>query len=139
MSYQFSKSSRERLSTCHPDLQRLFNEVIEHFDCAVLCGHRTQAAQDEAVRTGRSQESWPHSKHNTYPSLAVDVVPSPVDWNDERRFYMFVGVVRGIASQLNIPIRCGADWDGDLSVKDQNFHDLPHFELSEVVHGDVAP
>ena len=63
------------------------------------------------------------------PSLAADVVPYPIDWEDHQRFYMFVGIVQGIAASMNIKIRCGADWDGDMEIKDQNFHDLPHFEL----------
>jgi len=72
---------------------------------------------------------YPTSKHNTYPSLAVDVMPYPIDWRDLYRIYYFVGYARGVANQMGIPIRCGADWDGDFNLKDQNFHDLPHFEL----------
>ena len=56
-------------------------------------------------------------------------MPYPIDWNDSDRMYMFVGFVRGMAQVMKIPIRCGADWDGDFSMKDQKFHDLPHFEL----------
>jgi peptidoglycan L-alanyl-D-glutamate endopeptidase CwlK len=61
--------------------------------------------------------------------MAVDVAPYPIDWSDLKRFYNFVGFVRGVASQMNIPIRVGADWDGDFHWKDQKFHDLPHFEI----------
>jgi len=64
-------------------------------------------------------------------SLAVDVVPYPINWNDLPRFYMFVGYVKRIADELGITIRCGADWDMDGWSKDQKFHDLPHFELVE--------
>jgi len=128
---KFGKASLDRLATCHPDLQRLFNEVIKHYDCSVLCGHRTKQEQDAAVASGNSKTTWPMSKHNSLPSKAVDVAPYPIDFNDVKRFYMFVGIVRGIASQMGIKIRCGADWDGDLEVKDQNFHDLPHVELLE--------
>ena len=118
-----------QLGSCHSDLQRLFNEVIKHYDCTILEGHRTEDRQNELYENGKSKVKFPNSKHNSFPSMAVDVVPYPIDWDDTRRFYMFVGIVRGIASQLGINIRCGADWDGDLEVKDQNFHDLPHFEL----------
>lgn len=126
---KFGKNSRARLATCHPDLQRLFNEVIEHYDCSVTCGHRSKEDQDKVFKEGKSKIQWPNSKHNKMPSLAADVIPYPVDWDDTRRFYMFVGIVRGIAAMLDIKIRCGADWDGDMEVKDQNFHDLPHVEL----------
>ena len=126
---KFGTRSRTNLESCHEDLQKLFNEVIKHYDCTVICGHRGQAEQDQAYHDGRSKLRFPESKHNKTPSLAADVVPYPIDWNDIERFYMFVGIVRGIAAMMEIPIRCGADWDGDMEVKDQNFHDLPHFEL----------
>jgi len=128
---KFGERSSNNLQTCHEDLQKLFHEVIKHFDCSVICGHRGQEEQDKAYHDGRSKLKFPQSKHNKMPSLAADVVPYPIDWNDTRRFYMFVGIVRGIAAMMSIPIRCGADWDGDMEVKDQNFHDLPHFELTE--------
>lgn len=125
----FSRASKERLGTCDLRLQNLFNEVIKHFDCTIVCGYRDKDSQDAAFKAKASTVEWPNSKHNSSPSLAVDVVPSPIDWEDTRRFYMFVGIVRGIAAEMGIPIRCGADWDGDMEIKDQNFHDLPHFEL----------
>lgn len=125
----FSLLSQQRLGECHPDLQRLFNEVIRHRDCTVICGHRREVEQDEAFESGKSKVEWPNSKHNKYPSMAVDVVPYPIDWNDRSAFYLFAGFVIGIAKGMGINLRCGADWDGDGKVKDQNFHDLPHFEL----------
>lgn len=126
---QFGTVSKERLATCEKPLQDLMNEVIKHFDCSIICGHRNQADQNKAVAEGMSKTPWPESRHNTYPSKAVDIMPYPIDWKDTNRIYMFVGIVRGIATQMKIPIRCGADWDGDMQTKDQNFHDLPHIEL----------
>lgn len=125
----FGSVSNMRLSTCHPDLQELFREVVKHFDCSVLCGFRNEAAQTNAYETGKSKAQWPESFHNQTPSLAIDVAPYPIDWNDIKRFYMFVGFVRGVAARMKIDIRCGADWNGDTEVKDNNFNDLPHFEL----------
>lgn len=125
----FSQKSLDRLSTCHPDLQRLFNEVIKHVDCTILEGHRDKAAQDAAVASGHSKTPWPTGKHNSLPSHAVDVMPYPVDFNDTKRIYMFVGFVRGVASQLGINIRCGADWNGNFQIDDGSFVDAPHFEV----------
>lgn len=126
---RYSNRSKERLATCHEDLQRLFNEVIKYYDCSILCGHRSREDQEKAYNEGSSKVVWPNSKHNSTPSLAVDVAPYPIEWYELNRFYMFVGIVRGMAAMMGINIRCGADWDGDMDVKDQNFHDLPHFEL----------
>lgn len=129
---QFGKRSRDNLSTCHPDLQLLFNEVIKHIDCTILEGHRDEATQNRLFNEGKSKLKFPNGKHNSKPSNAVDVAPWPIDWNDSGRFYMFVGFVRAIAEQLKIPIRCGADWSGNWKTTDQTFHDLVHFELMEV-------
>jgi len=129
MSYKFGTRSKKNLEEADLQLQLLFNEVIKHYDCAVIEGHRGKEEQDKLFHAHKSQLKFPQSKHNKIPSQAVDVVPWPVDWNDKERFYHFVGLVKGIATQLGIDIRMGADWDGDNTFKDQTFHDLPHFEL----------
>lgn len=127
--FYFSERSLENLATCHDDLQILFKEVIKRYDCTIIQGWRSNEEQDEHYRTGKSKLQAGQSKHNTKPSRAVDVVPYPIDWNDYNRFYYFGGLVKGIASSLDITIRWGGDWNGNNNFKDQNFHDLPHFEL----------
>jgi len=52
-----------------------------------------------------------------------------VDWDDLNRFYFFGGFVLGIAKSMNIPLRYGGDWNGNMDIKDENFLDLGHFEL----------
>lgn len=128
---KYSNRSLERLETCHPDLQKVFKEVIKKYDCTILEGHRSNERQDELFRQGKSKVKAGGSKHNHSPSLAVDAAPCPIDWSDYKRFYHFVGYVKGVADQLGINLRCGADWDGDNSFKDQTFHDLPHFEIKK--------
>ena len=117
----FSKRSQERLATCHPDLQRLFNEVIKEIDCAVLCGHRGKADQDAAVKGGFSKTVFPNSKHNSLPSMAVDVAPWPLDWNNKQSFVELANVVLTKAKELGIEVR----WGGHF----RSFFDGPHFEL----------
>jgi len=123
------KASMERLNTCDPRLQNIITSVVEHFDCTVTCGHRTEEEQEEAFRTGKSTVQFPNSKHNSLPSKAVDVVPCPVDWNDLKRFYYFAGFVMATAEAQGVKLRFGGDWNGDTQVKDNNFNDLPHFEI----------
>lgn len=125
----FGEASKKALETAHPKLRELFNEVIKTYDCKVLCGFRGQEDQDKAFDSGFSKVKFPNSKHNTYPSLAVDVVPYPVDWQDLRRFYHFIGFVVATAQRMGINVRSGGDWNNDFDFKDQNFHDLPHFEM----------
>jgi len=125
----FSGPSKKRLSTCDKKLQTLFNEVVKHFDCSVLCGHRGEEEQNKAYKAGNSQKQFPHGKHNKLPSNAVDVAHYPIDWDDRERFQYFAGFVLGTAKQLNINIRYGGDWDSDNDLKDNNFDDLVHFEI----------
>jgi len=126
---EFSEASKKALSSAHPKLRELFNEVAKTVDCTVICGTRSQEEQDKAFAMGKSKVQYPNSKHNAYPSLAVDVAPWPIDWNDEKRFYYFAGYVRATAERLGMKIRYGGDWNGNFDLKDQNFFDLDHFEL----------
>ena len=126
---KFGRTSVSRLDTCDKSLQNLFNEVVKHFDCSILVGHRGEKEQNEAFDKGNSQVRWPKGKHNSNPSTAVDVAPYPIDWEDRERFTYFAGFVKGIAANTGISLRWGGDWDNDTDLKDNKFDDLVHFEL----------
>ena len=129
--HYFGKRSKRNLDTCDQKLKSLFMAVIEEVDCTILCGHRSDTAQNEAFDTGHSKAKAGQSPHNVSPSVAIDVAPYPIEWGNTKRFYHFAGVVRGMAKELGIHITWGGDWDGDydLDDKDQIFMDLVHFEL----------
>ena len=61
---RFGKRSKERLSSCHEDLQDLFNEVIKHVDCSVLEGHRSAERQDKLFDEGKTKVKYPKGRHN---------------------------------------------------------------------------
>lgn len=126
---KFSEISQARLATCDERLQRVFNRVIEHFDCIILEGHRGQEFQDLCFRLGKSKVKFPDGKHNSIPSKAVDVLPFPVDWNDTLRMAFFAGYVVATAAEMGIKLRWGGDWDKDTQLKDEKFVDFPHFEI----------
>ena len=141
---QFSKTSKERLATAHEDLQTVFNEVINHFDCTVIFGYRSPEEQNKLYQQGRTKPGSivtykdgyeKKSKHNYSPSLAVDVVPYPIEWKNKDRMRYFAGFVLGIAQMLKKEgkikhdIVWGADWDDDTFLKDHSFVDLPHFQI----------
>jgi len=104
-------------------------EVCMYFDCTIITGHRNREEQTKKFGAGLSKKMYPHSKHNSLPSMAVDVAPYPIDWADRDRFHYFAGFVMGIAKKRGIKLRWGGDWDGDTEVKDNNFDDLLHFEI----------
>ena len=125
----FGKKSKERLATCHEDLQKVFNEVIKVVDCSVLEGHRDERRQEQLFSEGKTKVHYPMGRHNSKPSRAVDVVPYPIDWNDRERFHLFSGFVLGVASRMGITLRWGGDWNMNFEVDDNKFDDFPHFEL----------
>ena len=117
----YSPASLARLQTCHPLLQDLFHEVIKHTDCSIIFGYRNREEQEEAFNNGRSKAHYGQSNHNFYPSLAVDAMPYPINWEDMKGIHHFAGVVKGIAATKKIPIRWGGEFKG--------FFDGPHYEL----------
>ena len=126
---KFGTVSKERLATAHPDLQKLFNEIIKNIDCSVTEGHRGKELQNKYFDEGKSKVRFPDGRHNKNPSLAVDVTPYPVDYSDRERQTLFAGYVLGVASQMGLNVRWGGDWNKDFSVADNRFDDMPHFEL----------
>jgi len=133
---KFSTESFTKLSTVHPDLQRLFFEVIQTFDCTILEGNRGEAAQEKAFAAGLSKLHWPNGKHNSMPSMAVDVSPYPIDWKNNQRFYWFAGYVMATAQKLKEEgkithtVVWGGDWNHNFDITDENgLRDLVHFEL----------
>jgi len=116
----FSSRSKSRLEQCDPKLQLIANELIKVMDVSVLCGYRGEEEQNEAYNNKRSKLKFPQSKHNKKPSLAVDLAPYPIDWNNINRFERMCGIIEGIAKLHNINIRLGRDF---------SFKDYPHVEL----------
>lgn len=119
------KKSEEKLATCHPDIQRLVRAVatgVDKGECSgvhditVVCGHRGQKEQDQAYKDGTSKKQWPGSKHNSLPSLAVDMAPYPIDWDDLQSFRNLRSYALDVADKHGIKIRV-ISWD------------WPHYEL----------
>lgn len=124
----FSKISRERLATCHLNLQRLMNLSVENspIDFIIACGYRNQEDQDKAYAQGYSKVKWPNGKHNKNPSCAVDIAPyvnGMVVWDDITLFHKLADHIKGVAYALDIDVEWGGDWKG--------FVDFPHWQIKE--------
>ena len=131
--YKYSESSLNKLGSIHPELKRLFYRVLLYRDHSIRDGHRTEQWQEAAFASGASKVHWPNSKHNTFPSIAVDVAPYHVPHGryELHEWYEWTGFVKGIAAELGIKVRNGGDWDHDYNFDDQDFMDLYHWELLE--------
>lgn len=132
--YKLSKDSKRKLETCDPRLISIIESAIaiSPIDFTVIEGHRSVARQRQLFEIGATKIDGITrlGKHNHEPSLAVDVAPYPIDWQDLRRFYYLAGCIMSVAASQGIGLRWGGDWNSNGSFDDQTFHDLPHFELT---------
>lgn len=134
---KWSTSSKEQYVTIHKDLQVLADVVLQIHDCSLLCGHRGKKPQNEAFYTGRSELKYPESKHNSNPSMAMDLAPyvKGQSYWDREQVLFFAGMVIATAHMLYADgnmkhkIRFGGDWDSDNNFKEHKFFDGVHFEL----------
>lgn len=118
-----NQNSRDKLGTCHPDLQKIFFALdFDGVEFEVLEGERGEHDQNLAYTTGKSKVKYPDGKHNKTPSLAVDVYPKPLDWKNRAAFAALALRVKAKANHLGIKIK----WGGDF----KNFSDMPHYELA---------
>ena len=134
----FDAASAKRLSKAHPLIQKLMNEARKHLPFKVLDSQRGYAAQEIAYKRGHSKAHFGQSAHNWTPSVAVDIVPDPLDWNDLKSFKALQSLIgwyddkkgagRGLAKQMEIPIRWGGDWNMNEE-HDEKLVDMPHYEL----------
>jgi len=139
--FMFGKKSLANLEDCHDDLQAVMYEAIKYYDFSIICGYRNAVEQFELYKKGRELigNTWrvkntseivtfidgktKKSKHNFYPSLAVDIVPYPIDWNNIDRFKQLNKIIKDVSKKLKIKISWGGEW--------VTFKDYPHYELKE--------
>lgn len=147
---KYGKTSRDRLNSCNTRIQKIMNEVISRlpwfdpatritiYDCGIIEGHRGEARQNYLESTGQSEVTWPNSRHNAFPSNAVDALPYHADlrgkyaWGNWDEHEVFSRLVLSVAEELGYKLRWGGDWDRDGIRVDrdsnEHFFDGPHFE-----------
>ena len=133
---RFGKRSQERLQTLRPEMVEVLKEVIKVYDFSVLETTRDKETQDRYFKEGKSKLKFPKSKHNRYPSDAVDIAPYPIEWHDLNRFFYLAGLIISTGYSMGINIRWGGDWNSNGDFTDQTFNDLPHFEYRGRIKGD---
>jgi len=128
----WGRGSQRQLETVDPRLKSLCNRVLAHRDISVIQGHRGKTEQEEFFQKGVSKVRWPDSRHNTYPSLAVDVQPAPYNEKTLREDLSYIaGLFIGIGATMGLDIRWGGDWNENGETADNSFDDLFHFELRD--------
>jgi peptidoglycan L-alanyl-D-glutamate endopeptidase CwlK len=120
---KFSKKSAGILKRADPDLQRVANEAIKEYDFSVICSVRSKQEQTRAYNAGKSRAKWGQSPHNFEPSLAIDIGPYPLDWNDLAAFERLGTVFLKHATKLGVSLEWGKHFTGLV--------DYPHFQLRD--------
>jgi len=108
--FKYSIKSKTVRQSIHPELRKLFEEVLHYRDHALVSGYRSETEQAEMVLLGRSQLPWPFSKHNKIPSRAVDVAPYPVPGDEDPEWDYFALFVKALAVDMDIVVKWGGDW-----------------------------
>ena len=156
--HKLGKSSGRKLSTCHPDLQLIVIESIKvsTIDFGVAQGERTVEQQQQYFNDGKSKinpkaydslkELLSKAKHIVDGEIrilsdAVDLyayVNNSANW-EVKNLCFIGGVITSTAKRLlsegriSHELRWGGNWDMDGEIiTDQNFQDLPHFELIKI-------
>jgi len=124
--FKWGKASKKRLEECDLRLQALCNRMLSEseFDLTITCGHRGKDEQEKAFKEGKSKAHFGQSKHNSFPSRAVDIMPYPVNWDvDDVRWPKMVALAYESARIIGIKIRCGYFF--------KDLKDCPHIEIYE--------
>lgn len=157
--FKFGEKSLSKLSTVHPDLQKVMLYAITRsdIDFGISYGLRTVEEQFELYKKGRSliNGKWVvdktkggivtqkdginnKSKHNTGEAVDIFMVFPNNNGESYNRFALcyVAGIVRSASEELYAKgviknkVTWGANWDSDGDfLFDHTFVDMPHFEI----------
>lgn len=121
----FSTHSLIQIASLHEDLQAICYQVIEATDFRVVQGFRNDCEQEKLFQQGKTKARAGQSKHNQYPSHAMDLYPWPMIEIESQAYQhrqaLLAGHVLMTAHALGIDLVWGGHW--------KKFKDYPHFEL----------
>lgn len=142
--YNFARSSIKMMEDAHEDLKIICYEVkkISKIDFDISCVFRSSSEQNKKFKQGKSKIDGiiNKGKHNKKPSEAADIYcykdhQSKASYTVHQMAYI-AGLFDAVAyylynsSKISHLIRWGGNWDQDgIIITDQDFDDLPHFEL----------
>lgn len=131
--WKLGKRSTENIKTCVPIWYVIITFVLKIMDVAVTCGFRGEVQQNKEFKEGDSTKKWPDSEHNIKPSIAIDVHPYPIDYENRDRYVFMAGLIVGLGAAFGVKIRWGGKWREDVEIRDNKkvtgLDDLGHFEI----------
>jgi peptidoglycan L-alanyl-D-glutamate endopeptidase CwlK len=135
MNFKLSDRSLERAKDVNPKLINLILLAIRRtpidFGVAWMGGKRTAEEQNQLFKEGYSQcDGYVKiSKHQSGDAIDLNVFVGSKMVDNKEMLCVVAGVIFACASELNIKIRWGGDWNSDGNILDNKFNDQYHFEL----------
>lgn len=128
----FSQEEEKILATVDPRLVAVVRAAHARMPLRVIEGYRNEARQNKLFNEGKTKLRFPNSKHNTFPSLAIDIAPLPVDFKNIQRFVDLSVIMFQEAKKRGVRLRWGGDWNRNNDWRDEKFLDMPHYEIDTV-------
>lgn len=133
--YKLSERSLSRMKDVNPKLINVILLAIRRtpidFGVAWMGGLRTAEEQNQLFKEGYSQCDGyiKQSKHQTGDAIDLNVFVGSKLVENKEMLCVVAGVMFSCASELNIKIRWGLDWNMNGDIRDNKFNDQYHFEL----------
>ena len=144
--------SMSRLATAKQNVQTIMMEVVKHFDIMVVECHRSAERQNELWAKGRKvypngadpqkRSNWvlvdkskivtykdgyeKLSRHQKYPSDAIDVVPYPELWSSKDKLIEMRGAIKITQARLLAEGKIDKELDNGADL--WKGFDLPHYQ-----------
>ncbi len=128
------RSNKVRAELDHRLITVVDRLLAECSDLSLISGHRGEAEQNALFHDRLSKLEYPHSKHNSYPSLAVDFRAYPWPKKEPKQWAALAYIAAHailIGQEEGVNIRWGGDWNQNGDLTDQSFNDLFHLEIVE--------
>ena len=135
MTFKLSDRSLQRMKDVNPKLINLALLAIKRtpvdFGIAWMGGLRTSEEQNQLFKDGYSKCDGylKMSKHQSGDAIDLNVFVGNKMIDNKEMLCVVAGVMFSCASELNIKLRWGLDWDSDGDIRDNVFNDMYHFEL----------
>ena len=133
--FKLSERSLHRMDGVNQSLINLALLAIHRtpidFGIAWMGGLRTAEEQNQLFKDGYSEKDGyeKFSKHQFGEAIDLNVFVGSKVIDNKEMLCVVAGVMFSCASELNLKIRWGGDWNMNGDLRDNKFNDLFHFEL----------
>jgi peptidoglycan L-alanyl-D-glutamate endopeptidase CwlK len=139
--FHYGEASKRKLLLAHPELRAVAGKALSYgvVDITIVWTFRDEDTQNAIADQTPvvSTKRWPDSMHNALDedgkpcSNALDFAPyinGRIPWGDQKAFVLVGGLMLAAASELEIEIVYGGDWDRDGLIEEHSLGDYGHIQ-----------